>query len=345
MRDSRTQQTQRPRESLGSRTQRTGDASLSDELTSAANQLQGLGTVLKVISLSGSVVRVWTTVGDELAELYVRGAGEMDVLIEGYGATQSPPTTATTPPTTATTVPSGSLSVSFTENPFVCDSGLRQFGTVSGAQPGERITFTSPQLGTLVPGTAKLGRETHHPMGMRPTRRRRLLASHRTGHQQQPNHHIHRHRQSRHDNHNHTTANNHNEAASGVLVGVVHREPVRVRQRSPPVRNRKRSAARREDHLHVATTEHSCPEPRNSAGRLTIQWECDPPDAGDSWQVTARGTSSNRTTTFTVTGRAATTTTTTRPPTTTTKPPVGSLSVSFTENPFGATAVSASSEP
>ncbi len=47
------------------------------------------------------------------------------------------------------------------------------------------------------------------------------------------------------------------------------------------------------------------PGTANSAGRLTIQWECDPPDAGDSWQVTARGTSSNRTTTFTVTGKAA----------------------------------------
>lgn len=48
--------------------------------------------------------------------------------------------------------PVGTLSVSFTENPFVCNSELRWFGTVSGAQAGERIEFWSPQLGQLAAG-------------------------------------------------------------------------------------------------------------------------------------------------------------------------------------------------
>jgi len=41
------------------------------------------------------------------------------------------------------------LTVTLTENPFRCDSGTRSLGYVSGAVPGEQITFSSPQLGTL----------------------------------------------------------------------------------------------------------------------------------------------------------------------------------------------------
>lgn len=59
--------------------------------------------------------------------------------------------TAPTPPPP----PSGGLSVTFTENPFTCDGGpSRTFGRVSGARPGETVTFFSPQLGTLLPGIA-----------------------------------------------------------------------------------------------------------------------------------------------------------------------------------------------
>lgn len=53
--------------------------------------------------------------------------------------------------------PVGSLAVSFTENPFTCDGGLRWFGEVSGAAAGERVTFASPELGSLAPGTASSG--------------------------------------------------------------------------------------------------------------------------------------------------------------------------------------------
>ena len=60
---------------------------------------------------------------------------------------------ASTPPVESTPEPSATLSVSLTENPFVCDNGVRQFGTVSGAAAGERIDFASPGLG-LLPGTA-----------------------------------------------------------------------------------------------------------------------------------------------------------------------------------------------
>lgn len=46
------------------------------------------------------------------------------------------------------------LTVTLTENPFRCDGGSRELGYVSGAAPGEQITFSSPQLGTLHTGTA-----------------------------------------------------------------------------------------------------------------------------------------------------------------------------------------------
>ncbi|MBK8078173.1 MAG: hypothetical protein IPK24_22115 [Kineosporiaceae bacterium] len=50
--------------------------------------------------------------------------------------------------------PTSPLSVSLSENPFRCDGGTRALGTLSGAAPGERITFSSPEVSNLSPGTA-----------------------------------------------------------------------------------------------------------------------------------------------------------------------------------------------
>jgi hypothetical protein len=46
------------------------------------------------------------------------------------------------------------LTVTLTENPFRCDGQVRRLGYLSGAAPGERVAFSSPQLGTLRTGTA-----------------------------------------------------------------------------------------------------------------------------------------------------------------------------------------------
>jgi hypothetical protein len=62
---------------------------------------------------------------------------------------QPPPVQSVRPP-----APVERLTVTLTENPFRCDGGSRELGYVSGAAPGERITFSSPQLGTLHTGTA-----------------------------------------------------------------------------------------------------------------------------------------------------------------------------------------------
>jgi hypothetical protein len=53
------------------------------------------------------------------------------------------------PPPTATP-----LTVSFSQNPFRCDGSSHGLGTLGNAAAGERITFTSPTVSGLLPGTA-----------------------------------------------------------------------------------------------------------------------------------------------------------------------------------------------
>lgn len=50
--------------------------------------------------------------------------------------------------------PDEPLQVALSENPFRCDGGLRTLGVLSNATAGERVSFWSPELGTLTPGTA-----------------------------------------------------------------------------------------------------------------------------------------------------------------------------------------------
>ena len=46
------------------------------------------------------------------------------------------------------------LTFVLSENPFLCDGSSHRLGTLTGAAGGERITFSSPQVGGLLPGTA-----------------------------------------------------------------------------------------------------------------------------------------------------------------------------------------------
>jgi len=107
---------------------------------------------------------------------------------------------------------------------FVCSGGAsRSIGTLSGAQPGETVTFTSPELGALLDGHA------------------------------------------------------------------------------------------------------------NSAGQVGLIWQCNPNEAGTTWHVNAAGSTSGRTTTFTVNGTSSGTTPTSAPPTTARAPRyiVGTLGPSW----------------
>jgi hypothetical protein len=80
----------------------------------------------------------------------------------GQGSSSEPPATQpassqTQPPAAQPTQPGAApeqLTVMLTEDPFRCDGGTREVGYVSGAAPGERVQFSSPQLGPLSTGTA-----------------------------------------------------------------------------------------------------------------------------------------------------------------------------------------------
>jgi hypothetical protein len=63
------------------------------------------------------------------------------------------PPPAKPPPATPPPAP-GTLTVTFAQNPFLCDGSSHGLGTLAGAQAGERVTFSSPQVGGLLPGTA-----------------------------------------------------------------------------------------------------------------------------------------------------------------------------------------------
>ena len=55
------------------------------------------------------------------------------------------------------------LTVTFSENPVVCDGNRRPFGTVSGAYPDETLTFRAAGIGELRPGEANdAGQVTVH---------------------------------------------------------------------------------------------------------------------------------------------------------------------------------------
>jgi cytoskeletal protein RodZ len=57
-------------------------------------------------------------------------------------------------PTTVPGAPPAALNVVLNENPFACNSEVRVFGRLSGADPGEEIAFTSPQASDIGNGTA-----------------------------------------------------------------------------------------------------------------------------------------------------------------------------------------------
>lgn len=59
-----------------------------------------------------------------------------------------------TPDTTALPDPN-QLLISLTEDPFICDGGVRPFANLSGAAPGEEVSFASPQSSGILPGTAE----------------------------------------------------------------------------------------------------------------------------------------------------------------------------------------------
>ena len=122
-------------------------------LQRAAGTLRLLGGAFKVVLLGGIVRDIWTQTIDAFFQALDQRNG--DVILHLTGATSN----AGPPQEQAGSGPrpqpaGGTLSVSFSENPFRCDGGVRALGTLSGAAAGERITFSSPEVSGLLPGTA-----------------------------------------------------------------------------------------------------------------------------------------------------------------------------------------------
>ena len=195
-------------------------------------------------------------------------------------------------PTTPTTQPPA-LGVALTENPFTCDNGLRLMGTVTGAQPGETIDFTSPTVGGLLPGTADgAGNRTI----------RWQCAPGEGGQTWQ------------------VTARGRTSGRS-VTFGITGVNPA-----APPpppavlAVSFSENPYRCDNGLRLMGTVTGAqpgetidftsptvggllPGAADGAGNRTIRWQCAPNEAGQAWSVTARGRSSGRTVTFTIAGR------------------------------------------
>jgi hypothetical protein len=90
---------------------------------------------------------------DEEADTNLIGeTTELTTIITTTVATSTTPGMATT--TTSSFPPSDRLSISGSSIAVLCNSQLHRIGSVSGAQPGERISFSSPDVSGITPGNA-----------------------------------------------------------------------------------------------------------------------------------------------------------------------------------------------
>lgn len=127
------------------------DPQSAAQIASVAKALRGIGKFVGVVEAALQVVKGLDGLADEIVNSAASRADQIDVELKAAASAQPPAsgTVGTTP-----TRPGGSLGVTLTENPFLCDGGLRGFGRVEGAVPGEAVRFYSPQVGSLQGGTA-----------------------------------------------------------------------------------------------------------------------------------------------------------------------------------------------
>jgi LGFP repeat len=233
------------------------------------------------------------------------------------------PPAPTPPPTTVAPTPPPALTVGLSENPYVCDNGVRQMGTIGNAAAGESIGFTSPGLSLLSGAANGAGQLSikwqcgpgdvgkSWPVTARSTSGR-TVAFTITGRAPTPP--------------PTTVAPTPPPALTVSLSENPYVCDNGVRQMGT-IGN----AAAGESIGFTSPGLSLLSGAANGAGQLSIKWQCGPGDVGKSWPVTARSTS-GRTVAFTITGRAPT-----PPPTTVAPPPPpvgGSLAYVLTENPF-----------
>lgn len=200
--------------------------------------------------------------------------------------------------------PGQQLRVSLSENPFRCDGETRPFGRVTGAVAGETITFTSPQVGGMLPGTANSQGELTIKWQCNPNESGRSWTVTAKGISSRRS----------------ATFTVTGSGSSGPAPQPQAPQPQPVPQAGQlnislsenpflcdgPSRGFGRlSGAAPGERITFSSPDVSgmLPGTANGNGELPLIWQCNPNEAGQSWRVTARGQSSGRTGTFTVTGR------------------------------------------
>ena len=108
-----------------------------------------LGLLVVAVVALGLAARSVFNSGDDVA---TTETGETEAAADD--TTTDPAAGADQTPSTAALPDPNQLLISLTEDPFICDGGVRPFANLAGAAPGEEVSFTSPQSSGILPGTA-----------------------------------------------------------------------------------------------------------------------------------------------------------------------------------------------
>ncbi len=145
------------REVLGE--QSLSDPDLAPAFDRLARRFEGFGRFLAAIGAGVTLLGAVDMLADEISSdnMGTVIGLHLDAIVPSPATAPTTPSAATVvpPPTTPPPPPATSaLGVVFTEQPFLCDGSLHPFGSITGAQPGEFITFYSPEVPNLVNGSA-----------------------------------------------------------------------------------------------------------------------------------------------------------------------------------------------
>jgi hypothetical protein len=187
--------------------------------------------------------------------------------------------------------PAPPLSAQLTEDPYTCDGGSRYMGTISGAVPGETIRFSSPTVSGLASGTADGNGNLRIRWQCQPSeggQSWQVTATSDSG------------RQVTFTIHGATPAGA--PAPAGTLDIRLDENPFRCDGSSHHLGLL--SGAQPGETITFAspTVSGMLSGRASSSGTLNLIWQCQPSEVGQSWEVTASGTSSGRQGKFTVTG-------------------------------------------
>lgn len=249
-----------------------------------------------------------------LAARSVFGGGGDDTTDAGEVAdtTSTTLSTETTAPLSTTTTtapfdPATQLRVTLAEDPFVCDSGTREFALIAGADPDEQVAFTSPQADGLRNGTADANGELPIRWQCEPTQAGTTWELTATG--------VTSGRTATFIFAGVSSAADDGSATPSTGSSTTAVAPTELTFElieNPFVCNSETRVfagiSGAEPNESVAFSSPQSPGLRSGQadadGNLPIRWLCDPEQVGTMWELTATGETSGRTVTFTFTGAA-----------------------------------------